>query len=258
MADPVFVLRHRRVPSGREQGGHVSPSLLAMSGPRSRYVRSWRATLVVARPAPRPSATSGCRSTEVANHFTSTHPRSPFVRTLTVQRSTRTRRFAGGIRSAARPRTEPSTPAPNSPSSGSGVDRDRLAAGEGVRERESLLADQVGDPQVRGRQPMCSAGAPAPGDRPGPSRACPRPARCTGARPRPSGIEMYSIRARPPPPPRRRAPAGGPPSRQGVRRLTDRGNPELAEGRQRRLRGLAGDVRPCRRGTGSAPPRRRC
>ena len=42
MADPVFVLRHRRVPSGREQGGHVSPSMLAMSGPRSRYVRSWR------------------------------------------------------------------------------------------------------------------------------------------------------------------------------------------------------------------------
>ncbi len=42
MADPVFVLRHRRVPSGREQSGHVSPSLLAVSGPRSRYVRSWR------------------------------------------------------------------------------------------------------------------------------------------------------------------------------------------------------------------------
>jgi len=42
MADPMFVFRHRRVPSGREQAGHASPSLLAMSGPRSRYVRSWR------------------------------------------------------------------------------------------------------------------------------------------------------------------------------------------------------------------------
>ena len=42
VADPVFVLRHRRIPSRREQGGHVSPSLLALSGPRSRYVRSWR------------------------------------------------------------------------------------------------------------------------------------------------------------------------------------------------------------------------
>ena len=40
--DPVFVLRHRRLPSSRETAGHVSPAMLAMSGPRSRYVRSWR------------------------------------------------------------------------------------------------------------------------------------------------------------------------------------------------------------------------
>lgn len=42
MTDPGFVIRHRRVPSGRELGGHASPSILELSGPRSRYVRSWR------------------------------------------------------------------------------------------------------------------------------------------------------------------------------------------------------------------------
>ena len=42
MANPVFVMRHRRVPSGRELGGHASPAILELSGPRSRYVRSWR------------------------------------------------------------------------------------------------------------------------------------------------------------------------------------------------------------------------
>jgi hypothetical protein len=40
--DPMFVLRHRRLPSTRETAGHVSPTMLAVSGPRSRYVRSWR------------------------------------------------------------------------------------------------------------------------------------------------------------------------------------------------------------------------
>jgi hypothetical protein len=42
MADPGFVIRYRRVPSSRETSGHVSPALLAVSPPRSRYVRKWR------------------------------------------------------------------------------------------------------------------------------------------------------------------------------------------------------------------------
>lgn len=42
MADPGFVVRHRRVPAGRELGGHASPAILQLSGPRSRYVRSWK------------------------------------------------------------------------------------------------------------------------------------------------------------------------------------------------------------------------
>jgi hypothetical protein len=42
MTNPVFVVRYRRTPSGRERGGHVSPAILAMSAPRSRYARSWR------------------------------------------------------------------------------------------------------------------------------------------------------------------------------------------------------------------------
>jgi hypothetical protein len=42
MTNPVFVVRYRRVPSGRELSGHASPAILELSGPRSRYVRSWR------------------------------------------------------------------------------------------------------------------------------------------------------------------------------------------------------------------------
>lgn len=42
MADPVFSHRYRRRPVLLERGGHVSPSMLAMQTPRSRYVRSWR------------------------------------------------------------------------------------------------------------------------------------------------------------------------------------------------------------------------
>ncbi len=42
LTEPVFVSRHRRVPAGSERGGHVSPTILAVSSPRSRYVRRWR------------------------------------------------------------------------------------------------------------------------------------------------------------------------------------------------------------------------
>ena len=42
LTDAAFVVRHRRVPSAREKDGHVSPTILAVSAPRSRYVRSWR------------------------------------------------------------------------------------------------------------------------------------------------------------------------------------------------------------------------
>lgn len=42
MADTTFTMRYRRVPMMRERGGHVSPSMLSMQGPRSRYVRTWR------------------------------------------------------------------------------------------------------------------------------------------------------------------------------------------------------------------------
>jgi hypothetical protein len=42
LADPGFRVRFRRVPSLRERGGHVSPTMLAVSSPRSRYVRAWR------------------------------------------------------------------------------------------------------------------------------------------------------------------------------------------------------------------------
>ena len=41
-ADTNFVVRHRRVPTLRERSGHVSPSMLAVQPPRSRYVRKWR------------------------------------------------------------------------------------------------------------------------------------------------------------------------------------------------------------------------
>lgn len=42
MADPGFVLLHRRAPVLRELNGHVSPSLLGLASPRSSYVRKWR------------------------------------------------------------------------------------------------------------------------------------------------------------------------------------------------------------------------
>ncbi len=42
MANSGFVMRYRRAPNLSERGGHVSPSMLAMQSPRSRYVRSWR------------------------------------------------------------------------------------------------------------------------------------------------------------------------------------------------------------------------
>ena len=42
MKNPGFVVRHRRAPRLRERGGHVSPAVLAVQTPRSRYVRTWR------------------------------------------------------------------------------------------------------------------------------------------------------------------------------------------------------------------------
>jgi len=42
LVEPGFIVRHRRAPSMRETSGHVSPSMLAVAPPRSRYVRRWR------------------------------------------------------------------------------------------------------------------------------------------------------------------------------------------------------------------------
>jgi hypothetical protein len=42
MVDAGFVVRYRRTPSMRERDGHVSPSILSVAPPRSRYVRRWR------------------------------------------------------------------------------------------------------------------------------------------------------------------------------------------------------------------------
>jgi hypothetical protein len=42
MAEPNFTVRHRRVPEIPETGAHVSPEVLALVPPRSRYVRRWR------------------------------------------------------------------------------------------------------------------------------------------------------------------------------------------------------------------------
>lgn len=42
MVDPMFTMRYRRAPSLRERGGHVSPSMLAVQSPRSKYVRTWK------------------------------------------------------------------------------------------------------------------------------------------------------------------------------------------------------------------------
>ena len=43
MAEPGFAASHPRAPSERSKtGAHVSPEILALSQPRSRYVRRWR------------------------------------------------------------------------------------------------------------------------------------------------------------------------------------------------------------------------
>jgi hypothetical protein len=42
MTDPGFAMRYRRAPKLIERSGHVSPAMLAMQSPRSRYVRTWR------------------------------------------------------------------------------------------------------------------------------------------------------------------------------------------------------------------------
>jgi hypothetical protein len=42
MAEPNFTVRHRRVPEIPETGAHVSPEMLAMLPPKSRYVRRWK------------------------------------------------------------------------------------------------------------------------------------------------------------------------------------------------------------------------
>ena len=42
MAEPGFAIRFRRVPPSTERPGHVSPTILAASSRRSKYVRRWR------------------------------------------------------------------------------------------------------------------------------------------------------------------------------------------------------------------------
>ncbi len=42
LVSPMFASLFRRAPAVRETGGHVSPTILAASAPRSRYVRTWR------------------------------------------------------------------------------------------------------------------------------------------------------------------------------------------------------------------------
>lgn len=42
LAEPEFSVRHRRVPEVPKTGAHVSPEVLALEPPRSRYVRRWR------------------------------------------------------------------------------------------------------------------------------------------------------------------------------------------------------------------------
>lgn len=42
LREPVFLIRHRRVPSATPSSGHVNLDELAMAPPRSRYVRRWR------------------------------------------------------------------------------------------------------------------------------------------------------------------------------------------------------------------------
>ena len=42
MVEPGFAASHPRAPTKRPTGAHVNPEVLALSPPRSRYVRKWR------------------------------------------------------------------------------------------------------------------------------------------------------------------------------------------------------------------------
>ena len=42
MVEPGFAANHPRAPSKRRTGAHVNPEMLALSSPKSRYVRQWR------------------------------------------------------------------------------------------------------------------------------------------------------------------------------------------------------------------------
>ncbi len=42
LMEPCFVMRHRRTPPMAERAGHVSPTMLSLEPPRSRYVRRWK------------------------------------------------------------------------------------------------------------------------------------------------------------------------------------------------------------------------
>ncbi|MCG6949305.1 MAG: hypothetical protein LJE93_10370 [Acidobacteria bacterium] len=42
MGETDFTIRHRRVPEFPETGAHVSPEMLAMISPKSRYVKKWK------------------------------------------------------------------------------------------------------------------------------------------------------------------------------------------------------------------------
>lgn len=42
MAEPGFAANHPRAATKRPTGAHVNPEILALSQPRSRYVRQWR------------------------------------------------------------------------------------------------------------------------------------------------------------------------------------------------------------------------
>ena len=42
MVEPCFVMLHRRTPPMAERAGHVSPTMLSLESPRSRYVKRWK------------------------------------------------------------------------------------------------------------------------------------------------------------------------------------------------------------------------
>jgi hypothetical protein len=42
MVEPGFAASHPRESSKKRTGAHVNPEILALSQPRSRYVRQWR------------------------------------------------------------------------------------------------------------------------------------------------------------------------------------------------------------------------